>query len=746
MSLEETLAKKRPTRRPARKAVATALAAAPSEWVRIGGSPDLARQRTWPTVLNRDGVAYVYGGDGANDFLISYDDGARWTKVTGNWPPRAATVGALHQGKFWIVGGFSPGKGFSDTLYSSDWTNWNAIPGAPGWGVRWAQCLLSYGGQLLLIAGVNGPVYANDVWALGADNVWRKLSEGRFKPRAWAAGAVLGNTLMLMGGWNDTDRALAETIVSTDGGISWATFKSPFPARFGAAAVTVGDTVYLIGGQDIHQPGATIFTDTWATKDGVTWTRVDNTLPVRNCFGAMAIDGRIILAGGGTTAAGSPDTLSLVPPPDPHPRGWTLLSSNLPQDGLAASATLGDKLVVLGAQETADPSNLVSLSADGQSWTTQAAPWPARRAATAVSIGNALYVVGGLSDKYPTTDNPCSDIWATLDGVKWSQVADNAPWAGERDVQAASNGQRIVAWGGRDAYGKPARKMWSYTPQPVRWAPPATYPMTVDYPGVADLGGVTYTICGRGRYGTDVTKTTDFQTWQTTRVGMQMPQASAAATRDGRIWVTGGDPTGAAYWSTDGATWTPAAQNVDLLARSGHAMVVFKGDLVVIAGTYWGYYPQNQPAVVRSGDGVSWTGVTSDLDGRRSWQAAAVLGDKLWLFGGSFAGEAMQEAWCTTDLQHWEKHTPPWAGRFLARAHVVNGVLYLLGGVSTGSGSIYQEVWATRDGLSWVLVDKGGPGQYGGGSAVRDTTIIVYGGNIAPWQTGNIFRYLTPDT
>jgi N-acetylneuraminic acid mutarotase len=244
MSLDDTL--ERP---------ALALGGGASAWVPIGSCPDLTAQTSYPVAAVRDGQLFVYGGDGANT-VLSTADGVTWTKQTGDWPARSTTCGAALDGQLYIVGGFTsasgptPAKGFGDTWVSDDGATWTQIGGAAPWGVRWAHTLLPFRGHLFMIAGVAGPTYSSDVWALEPEGNWRLITTGQFQPRAWAAGAVVGRTLMVIGGINATDGTFAETLVSKDAGLTWNTYKTPFPARHSASALTIGDTVYLVGGVD----------------------------------------------------------------------------------------------------------------------------------------------------------------------------------------------------------------------------------------------------------------------------------------------------------------------------------------------------------------------------------------------------------------------------------------------------------------------------------------------------------------
>jgi hypothetical protein len=557
MSLEDTLERPEPK-------LATS-----AGWQVIGHAPALASQDNYPVVAQRNGVIYVFGGDAANGVLTSSDNAATWTSQTGDWPARAAASGVLHDGRFYLVGGFSPGRGFSDTLVSDDAVHFSQVGAdAPAWGVRWAHTLLSSGGKLLMIAGVAGPDYSDQVWALdtqAADPQWAKIAEGQFASRAWAAGAVLGDKLLVIGGWNEPDGAFAETLVSTDGGATWTVNPAPFTPRHSAAAITIGDTVYLVGGCT-GRPGTTFYSDVWATKDGVTWTQVDNSFgPIGRTFGLAAISGKIAVIG---TSA---DVIGLRVP------GWALIGAS-PNAAVARGATVtfnnqiwgldGDAnrtvvaspdgaawaangslpyrqgsaacahntiVVVTGGAFSAETQD-VYVSTDGRNWSHSAAPWPARYGHCMVSDGNHITLFGGRT----MTGTFYQDCWVSNDGVNWTPQG-TAP--GVVNGAAAVVGVQLCVIDG-------ASRQVSWN-DGTRWLPPETAPWASRlFPGVAVIGGVLYLVggySGSSHY-RDLWSATGRGTWT------QLPGAPWSGARDGagcgaldgQVIVFGGDTGGGA--------------------------------------------------------------------------------------------------------------------------------------------------------------------------------------------------------
>jgi hypothetical protein len=109
----------------------------------------------------------------------------------------------------------------------------------------------------------------------------------------------------------------------------------------------------------------------------------------------------------------------------------------------------------------------------------------------------------------------------------------------------------------------------------------------------------------------------------------------------------------------------------------------------------------------------------------------------MFLMGGQAVGarDALRDVWVSSDGSNW---TPlpeaPWPGRFAAASAVVRDILYVSGGASqTGQ---YDDLWATRDGSTWVQIDDPaayprnpwGP-RFGHGLINHQNTLFLAGGD-----------------
>jgi hypothetical protein len=131
--------------------------------------------------------------------------------------------------------------------------------------------------------------------------------------------------------------------------------------------------------------------------------------------------------------------------------------------------------------------------------------------------------------------------------------------------------------------------------------------------------------------------------------------------------------------------------------------------------------------VWRSTDGVTWEQLTADAPWEgRAGLSAAVLGDDIYVFGGSknddtaIIGpsgpqrEYFNDVWRSSDGVEWEQVTEeaPWEPRAGAATVVQGDRLFLLGGeygftcdpLPDCTPPYFNDVWSTTDGATWELV------------------------------------------
>ena len=250
----------------------------------------------------------------------------------------------------------------------------------------------------------------------------------------------LGDSLFVMGGrtprnspipgdsdlWGDVWR-------SDDGGATWTNVVpngQAWPARAYFQAVTMGDAMYVMGGQNFAFPASTFFNDVWRSTDGASWQELTPAAPWQGRAGLMAasLNGALYVFGGSTN-----DDTAVVGPAGP----------------------------------TRIYFNDVWRSTDGVTWeeTTSAAPWSPRAGGAVVVRDGELYLLGGEKGFVCSPQPNCvppyfNDVWKTSDGVNWVQVTPAAPWSPRPGHQCELLEGTIVCFGGFGQTENPV-DMWT---------------------------------------------------------------------------------------------------------------------------------------------------------------------------------------------------------------------------------------------------------------------------------------------
>ena len=204
-----------------------------------------------------------------------------------------------------------------------------------------------------------------------------------------------------------------------------------------------------------------------------------------------------------------------------------------------------------------------------------------------------------------------------------------------------------------------------------------------------------------------------------------------------------------------GNTWVELledAESAGLWKNRAYFEAVTKGGYMYVIGgqNFTTFEPFFSPSeffkdVWRSKDGVEWEQMTADAEwatetvcpsgppgppgppvtqGRAGLSAVSFKG-KLWVLGGSQGDDlsitpgggpncrvVFNDVWYSQDGSEWHMATDnaPWEARAGGVALVKGGWLYYMGGEKgfTGEGDYFNDVWRTKDGMTWVEVT--GPG------------------------------------
>ncbi len=277
-----------------------------------------------------------------------------------------------------------------------------------------------------------------------------------------AAGAVLaGRRVLVFGGGSQTSVATVQGFaLPATGSTAVATILGQLPQpRSDAAAVTVGRTVYVIGGYD----GAHADAEVLATANGTTFRTV-GPLPVPVRYPAVAALGRTIYVFGGEQVLGGGAAVDAIQKIDTA-TGRITVVGHLPQPLLGASAVvLGGVLYVVGGTNGAADSGAIDAfdPVSDRALVAGHLIVPVANAAIAAE-GDTGWLVGGESGTTPT-----ADVQMLRPDVKFGTAGSpgaGSPYYGEKLLVADRGNNRLLVLSDTGAV------VWTY-PNPPAMPPP----------------------------------------------------------------------------------------------------------------------------------------------------------------------------------------------------------------------------------------------------------------------------------
>jgi outer membrane protein assembly factor BamB len=268
-----------------------------------------------------------------------------------------------------------------------------------------------------------------------------------------AAGMKLGRRLLVIGG--GTSAPSGSTQIESGGR---TTAGGPLPqARADAGAVTIGHTVYVVGGYD----GPAMDSEVVATTDGRHYRPVVALrVPVR--YPALAVLGSRIYVFGGLGANGRPsDAVQLVDPAGRTARVVGRLPR--PLEG-AAAGVLGGTIYLAGGRTAAGPTKAVyAFQPRGASFLRSGSLRVGVAYAGAAVSNGRLWIVGGES----RGQQPIADVQMVVPNTGFGRAGDpgaGSPFAGDKLLIADRGSDRLLLLDDRN------NVVWRY-PSPGRAAP-----------------------------------------------------------------------------------------------------------------------------------------------------------------------------------------------------------------------------------------------------------------------------------
>ncbi len=244
---------------------------------------------------------------------------------------------------------------------------------------RWYAILLA----LVLPCGWSKPGQCQEVR-------WTKVTDqAGWRPRDSQGELVFQDRMWILGGWYDSFTSPPRDVWSSADGKSWtrSTDSAPWKHSDLPMSIAFGGRMWMMGGWvDGRLPTHSASNQVWASSDGTQWDQVTSSAAWSPRIAAALVEfkGRMILLGGTEDYYfGGADSLR----------------------------------------------NDVWASSDGKQWTqlTSSAGWSPRAYHQAVVLNDKIYVFGG--GNYVPEYHALNDVWCSEDGVHWTQVTAEAPWA-----------------------------------------------------------------------------------------------------------------------------------------------------------------------------------------------------------------------------------------------------------------------------------------------------------------------------
>jgi hypothetical protein len=192
--------------------------------------------------------------------------------------------------------------------------SWRKIENLKSWSHRDGAGALLFNGKIYLLGGWNHKEVVNEVWVTDDLLNWTQLPNAPWQARHLAGWVVHNQKMYVIGG-----DLIADVWSSTDGR-NWKleTSSAPFGERYAPIAQSVGEYIYLYGGQYwtpvwwcFNRPDCLPvgLNDVWRSKDGVLWESVIDNAPWTGralVHGGLYFKDRFYLVGGGLkNAAGT---------------------------------------------------------------------------------------------------------------------------------------------------------------------------------------------------------------------------------------------------------------------------------------------------------------------------------------------------------------------------------------------------------------------------------------------------------
>ncbi|TQV74553.1 hypothetical protein FKG94_16205, partial [Exilibacterium tricleocarpae] len=520
--------------------------------------------------------------------------------------------------------------------------------------------------------------------------------------------------------------------------------------------------LWLVGGDDGD--------DIWSSRDGVTWVQEETSAGFGPRFNHQVVvfDDKLWLVGG-AVRSGLGGRLNDVWSSS-NGVDWTQVTPNA-----AFSARAGHQVVVfknelwLVGGFAGEGKNDVWSSEDGREWAQVVTDevFSPRFDHQVVVFKDKLWMVSGYEEFGSEAKN---NVWSSEDGKTWKQEVINSNDFSARDAREAHQvvvfKDKLWLVGGYEDYDGDQNDVWSSS-NGVDWtqaAPNAAFSPSADHQVVA-FNDKLWLVGGSEDFGQkngDVWSSLDGITWAraTTNAAFSPRDGHQVVAFNDKLWLVGGYDgrvTNDVWSSPDGIAWTQEETgNAVFSPRQKHQVVVFDNKLWVIGGLVGDYYGEELALAEEgegesdytndvwwSSDGIEWNQVlpSGDVFSPRFGHQVVVLDGKLWLVGG-IGGEfieAQTDVWSSENGSAWTQVSTTAPARSGEDQVVVfDGKLWLVGSEDV-FGEVTNSVWSSQDGDEWSSIpnDVAFPGRMAGYQVVAfDDRLWLVGGLTSDFDGG----------
>ena len=218
-------------------------------------------------------------------------------------------------------------------------------------------------------------------------------------------------------------------------------------------------------------------------------------------------------------------------------------------------------------------------------------------------------------------------------------------------------------------------------------------------------------------------------------------ESMGSAVFKNRMWLIGGVTESAGIWSTvDGEVWTVNAGGQPWGFRSSPGVCVFQNRMFVIGGFNITLGTSFNDVWVTE-DGTNWENILPPGPGgttqfpERTNHCVVATNNGIYVFGGEDAGGTgtyFNDVWYTADGITWNELTSaaPWTARADASCYFFQNKIWVVCGLDSG-GNELNDAWSTYDGITWTQTSVAvgaGLGRFNCGNVVyRDQMWLIMG-------------------